>query len=62
MVKYREETLYSKETKGRETMTNKEKSAELVSKWVHVFSCPVCNSPMKVVDLKKSHLFKQSYV
>jgi len=70
MVKYREETLYSKETKGRETMTNKEKSAELVSKWVHVFSCPVCNSPMKVVDLKSliclnNHTFdfaKQGYV
>lgn len=51
-------------------MTNKEKSVELVNKYVHVFSCPLCNSPMKVLDLKnliclENHTFdfaKQGYV
>jgi 23S rRNA (guanine745-N1)-methyltransferase len=51
-------------------MTNKEKSAELVNKYVHVFSCPLCNSSMKVLDLKsliclENHTFdfaKQGYV
>ncbi|AZV43437.1 putative RNA methyltransferase [Peribacillus asahii] len=51
-------------------MTNKEKSAELVSKYVHVFNCPLCNSPMEVVDLRSliclnNHTFdfaKQGYV
>lgn len=51
-------------------MTNKEKSAELVNKFVHVFSCPLCKSPMKVTHLKSlvclnNHTFdfaKQGYV
>lgn len=51
-------------------MTNKEKSAELVSKYVHVLSCPLCNSPFKVSNLKSlvcsnKHTFdfaKQGYV
>ncbi|MEK4439900.1 putative RNA methyltransferase [Niallia sp. FSL K6-0077] len=51
-------------------MINKEKSAELVNKYVHVFSCPLCKSPMKVTHLKSlvclnNHTFdfaKQGYV
>ncbi|MBL4954359.1 methyltransferase domain-containing protein [Neobacillus sp. YIM B02564] len=51
-------------------MTNKEKSAELASKYVQVFSCPLCNSPMAVTHLKSliclnNHTFdfaKQGYV
>jgi 23S rRNA (guanine745-N1)-methyltransferase len=51
-------------------VTNKEKSAELVSKYVHVFSCPLCNSQMKVANLKSlvcinNHTFdfaKQGYI
>ncbi|GGH82732.1 23S rRNA (guanine745-N1)-methyltransferase [Pullulanibacillus pueri] len=51
-------------------MTNKEKSAELVSKYVHVLSCPLCNSPLMVSNLKSlvclnKHTFdfaKQGYV
>ncbi|MCM3570481.1 putative RNA methyltransferase [Neobacillus mesonae] len=51
-------------------MTNKEKSAELVSKYVHIFSCPLCNSPMIFANLKSlvcsnNHTFdfaKQGYV
>ncbi|RYL97006.1 methyltransferase domain-containing protein [Sporolactobacillus sp. THM7-7] len=51
-------------------MTNKEKSAELVNKYVHVFSCPICKSPMEVTHLKSlvclnNHTFdfaKQGYV
>lgn len=51
-------------------MTSKEKSAELVNKYVHVFSCPICKSPMKVTHLKSlvclnNHTFdfaKQGYV
>ncbi|WP_342540518.1 putative RNA methyltransferase [Heyndrickxia sp. FSL K6-6286] len=51
-------------------MTKKEKSAELVNKYVHVFSCPICKSPMKVTHLKSlvclnNHTFdfaKQGYV
>lgn len=51
-------------------MTNKEKSAQLVSKYVHVFSCPFCISPMKVTNLKSlvclnKHTFdfaKQGYL
>lgn len=48
----------------------KEKSAELASKYVHIFSCPLCNSPMTVAHLKSliclnNHTFdfaKQGYV
>lgn len=48
----------------------KEKSVELVHQYVHVFSCPLCNSPMKVSNLKsliclRNHTFdfaKQGYV
>lgn len=51
-------------------MTSKEKSAELVNKFNHVFSCPICHSPMNVVDLSSlkcinNHTFdfaKQGYV
>lgn len=51
-------------------MTNKEKGAELVNKYIHVFSCPLCHSPMEVMDLKsliclENHTFdfaKQGYV
>lgn len=51
-------------------MANKEKSAEMVSKFENVFRCPLCKNPMKVVDLKSlicpnNHTFdfaKQGYV
>lgn len=51
-------------------MTNKQKSVELVSKYIHLFCCPLCNSPMKVVHLKSlvclnNHTFdfaRQGYV
>lgn len=51
-------------------MNNKERSAALVSNYAHLFSCPLCNSPMKVVDLRslvclQNHTFdfaKQGYV
>ncbi|WP_017754734.1 putative RNA methyltransferase [Calidifontibacillus oryziterrae] len=51
-------------------MTNKEKSAEVIRKFVHAFKCPLCNSSMEVVDLKSlvcsnNHTFdiaKQGYI
>ncbi|GIO26303.1 putative RNA methyltransferase [Ornithinibacillus bavariensis] len=51
-------------------MTNKEKSAEMVSKFVHVLRCSICNMPMEVMDLKSlvclnEHTFdlaKQGYI
>jgi 23S rRNA (guanine745-N1)-methyltransferase len=51
-------------------MANKEKSAELVSEIINVFRCPICHSPMKVIDFKSiicsnHHTFdfaKQGYV
>lgn len=51
-------------------MTNKQKSAELVSKYIHVFRCPLCNRPMKVDNFKSivclnNHTFdfaRQGYV
>ncbi|HAM80489.1 putative RNA methyltransferase [Ornithinibacillus bavariensis] len=51
-------------------MTNKVKSAEMVSKFVHVLRCSICNRPMEVMDLKSlvclnEHTFdlaKQGYI
>src|SRR5699024_12711588 len=51
-------------------MTNKEKSAKVVSEIVDIFRCPICHRSMKVVDLKSlicsnNHTFdfaKQGYV
>lgn len=51
-------------------MNNKERSAALFHEHVHVYRCPICNSPMEVLDLKsliclKNHTFdfaKQGYV
>ena len=56
--------------KGREDMKKKEKSAALFQEHVHAIRCPICNSPMKVVELKsliclQNHSFdfaKQGYV
>ena len=53
-----------------ENMDNKEKSAEIVSKYENIFKCPLCKSPMRVVGLKSlicsnNHTFdiaKQGYV
>src|SRR5699024_6097387 len=33
-------------------MTNKEKSAKVVSEIVDIFRCPICHRSMKVVDFK----------
>src|SRR5690625_2473648 len=33
-------------------MTNKEKSAKVVSEVVNIFRCPICHQSMKVVDFK----------
>lgn len=51
-------------------MTNKEKSAKVVSEIVDIFRCPICHRSMKVVDFKSlicsnNHTFdfaKQGYV
>lgn len=50
-------------------MTSKEKSIEVVKKYVHLFSCPLCKSTMKVVEKSliciKNHTFdfaKQGYL
>src|SRR5699024_12757304 len=51
-------------------MTNKEKSAKVVSEIVDIFRCPICHRSMKVVDFKSlicsnNHTFdfaKQDYV
>src|SRR5699024_12530066 len=51
-------------------MTNKEKSAKVVSEIVDIFRCPICHRSMKVVDFKSlicsnSHTFdfaKHGYV
>jgi 23S rRNA (guanine745-N1)-methyltransferase len=57
-------------SKGRDNMTKKIKSAELVSEFVAAFRCPLCKSSMRVVNFKslicsKNHTFdftKQGYV
>jgi 23S rRNA (guanine745-N1)-methyltransferase len=57
-------------SKGRDDMSKKIKSAELVSQFVAAFRCPICKSSMRVVDFKslicsKNHTFdfaKQGYV
>lgn len=51
-------------------MSKKIKSAELVNKFINAFKCPVCEGPMRVVELKslkcsKNHTFdftKQGYL
>src|SRR5699024_10262572 len=56
--------------KGKDSMTNKEKSAKVVSEIVDIFRCPICHRSMKVVDFKSlicsnNHTFdfaKQGYV
>lgn len=56
--------------KGRGNVTRKEKRANFVRKYASLFRCPICHSPVKVIDLKslvciKNHTFdfaKQGYV
>lgn len=51
-------------------MTHKVKSAEIIHKYIHLFRCPLCHSPMNVVGFKsiiciQNHTFdlaKQGYV
>src|SRR5699024_5823814 len=56
--------------KGKDGMTNKEKSAKVVSEIVDIFRCPICHRSMKLVDFNilicsNNHTFdyaKQAYV
>src|SRR5699024_12721987 len=38
--------------KGKDGMTNKEKSAKVVSEIVDIIRCPICHRSMKVADIK----------